>query len=144
MEGIVHSHERNIVELLPAIPDALGSGYVRNLYLRGDMSLNMMWRRGCVAAAVITAYSPHHWLRPNRNGAKVTLRSQSKMRVAGQWTPDKREIKSETSCMKFVENNNDGAIEILFQAFPCSVLICHSDRYSDECVSDIRAISLPR
>lgn len=142
IEGIVQSYERSIVKLLPALPAALHSGYVRDLCLRGDMSLSMIWRQGEVAAAIITARFPHHWLTPNKSSSTVTLRSPSMMRVVGEWLPDESRVRSGNTCMEVGGITEHGAIEILFYDFPCSLLVCHPDRYGDECISDIRATFL--
>jgi alpha-L-fucosidase 2 len=54
VELLLHSHNQEI-KLLPALPEAWPEGHARGLRARGDFTVDIEWRDGALAAAVITA-----------------------------------------------------------------------------------------
>ena len=133
-----------MIVLLPALPHVLSSGYMRNIRARGDMSVSMVWKKGEVAAGVLTAHSAHHW--NSRNGVTVDIdvRSTSAIKVVGQWLVDERRTQSELTCAQIskqakrpLSSLRDYTIHLSFFSFPCNVVICDVTQSVDECAYDI-------
>ena len=72
-EMLVQSHERKdgsyIIDLLPALPDAWKDGSITGLRARGGFKVDLAWRNGKLAKAVITS----------EKGGKTYLRANGKI-----------------------------------------------------------------
>ena len=54
-EMLIQSHEKNMIRLLPALPDAWSSGHIHGLKARGAYVVDMDWKDGVLQKARIMA-----------------------------------------------------------------------------------------
>jgi alpha-L-fucosidase 2 len=54
-EMLIQSHEKNLIRLLPALPDAWASGHIHGLKARGAYEVDMDWEDGVLQMARITS-----------------------------------------------------------------------------------------
>jgi alpha-L-fucosidase 2 len=55
-EMLIQSHEKNLIRLLPALPDVWGSGHIHGLKARGAYVVEMNWENGKLHKTRITAH----------------------------------------------------------------------------------------
>ena len=54
-EMLLQSHEENIIRILPALPQAWQTGYVKGLKARGNLVVDIFWKDGVATEVIITA-----------------------------------------------------------------------------------------
>ena len=54
-EMLLQSHEENTIRMLPALPEAWASGYVKGLKARGGLVIDIVWKDGRATDAKLIA-----------------------------------------------------------------------------------------
>ena len=57
-EMLLQSHEENLIRILPALPEAWKSGYVKGLKARGNLMIDIFWEDGQATEVIMHAKRP--------------------------------------------------------------------------------------
>jgi alpha-L-fucosidase 2 len=69
----------DVIELLPALPDAWKEGFVKGLRARGGFTVDIVWKGGKVTAYTINAVKQQRKVLVSINGKQQWIQSGNKM-----------------------------------------------------------------